>query len=196
MNFTELTRRVHAHLGQDHRFEHSVRVARCADLLAQRHAADAARARVAGMLHDLARLYSAADLLAECAARGIPAGDFERVNPIVLHAPLGAALAREEFGIDDGAILSAIEKHTLAAREMSRLDCVLYLADSLEPGRTFAERPDLWKLSMHDLDAGMRETLKASLRYLAQNKLPAAPQTLAAARGFGVEVLEVSLFVN
>ncbi len=37
---------------------------------------------------------------------------------------------------------------------MSPLDCVVYLADSLEPGRTFRSAPTLWALAMNDLDAG------------------------------------------
>ena len=37
-------------------------------------------------------------------------------------------------------MLSAIEKHTTGAAEMSDLDCVVYLADTIEPGRRFLER--------------------------------------------------------
>ena len=95
------------------------RVARCADVLAQRHGLDARRARLAGMLHDLARLYSAERLLAECEARGMPIDAFERANPVVLHARLGAAIAAETFGVHDRQVLSAIEKHTTAAAAMS-----------------------------------------------------------------------------
>ena len=173
-----------AHLDQDHRYEHSVRVARCAELLAQRHYLDAGKARVAGMLHDLARLYSGPRLLDECERREIPIGEFERHNPIVLHAPLGAALARDEFGIDDPDVLSAIAKHTLGDAEMSPLDCILYLADSLEPGRDFAEREDLWNLALSDLRAAMSMTILASIDYLHAHGREPAPQTLAALHAF------------
>ena len=102
------------------------------------------------MLHDLARLYSTTQLLEECERRGMPVDDFERRNPIVLHAPLGAVLAREQFGIEDAAVLSAITKHTLGAEEMSQLDCIVYLADALEPGRDFENRSTIWKLAQSD----------------------------------------------
>jgi len=98
---------VREHISQPHRYAHTVRVARLADRLAQTHGEDASRARLAGMLHDLARLYSAERLLAECDARGMTIDAFERRHPIVLHARLGARIAREDFGVDDPAVLLA-----------------------------------------------------------------------------------------
>ncbi len=180
-----MCRGVRAHLNQEHRFAHSVRVARFADRLAQVHREDAARARVAGMLHDLARLYSPPALLAQSQARGLAITPFERQSPLVLHAPLGAELARELFGIEDDAVLSAIRKHTVAAPTMSALDCIIYLADSLEPERMFPQRPALAELAFADLRAAMRATIVVSMRYLRKRSLPVAPQTLAAARFFG-----------
>jgi predicted HD superfamily hydrolase involved in NAD metabolism len=159
-----------------------VRVARAAELLAQRHGLDARKARIAGMLHDLARLYSGPQLIRECTQRRIPIDAFAAEHPIVLHAPLGAALAREAFAIDDPQILSAIEKHTLAAESMSDLDCALYLADGLEPGRTFEARSTLWGLALRDLRSATAAVLENSVDYLRRSGNAVAPQTLAALR--------------
>jgi predicted HD superfamily hydrolase involved in NAD metabolism len=104
----------------------------------------------------------------------------------VLHAKLGAELARELFGVQDCAIAGAIRKHTVGAAAMSPLDCILYLADSLEPGRDFAEREGIATLAFHDLNAAMRETIASSIQYLKERSLPVAPETLAAAQAFGV----------
>jgi len=180
ITFVRTARRVREHLAQEHRFAHTLGVARTAERLAAAHGEDTARARTAGLLHDLARLYSSDRLIAECSARGMAIDAFERANPIVLHARLGAELARDDFGIDDEAILSAIRKHTVAAATMSPLDAILYLADGLEPGRDFAERSDLLDLAFRDLDAAMTATIENSLAYLRSRGLAAAPQTLAA----------------
>jgi predicted HD superfamily hydrolase involved in NAD metabolism len=186
--FTALARRVREHLSQQDRYAHSVHVARCADLLAQRHGIDARRARLAGMLHDLARLYSASRLIEESQARGFIIQAYERAHPVLLHARLGAAIARELFGVDDAEVLSAIEKHTTGSADMSPLDCVVYLADSLEPGRTFAERAALWQLAMRDLTAAMREVLTLTLRHQARKGKEPAEPTLAAAQRFGARL--------
>jgi predicted HD superfamily hydrolase involved in NAD metabolism len=156
-----------------------------AERLARAHGVDPLRARTAAMLHDLARLYPAERLLRECAERGLAIDAFEREHPVVLHARLGAELARESFGVDDPAVLSAIRKHTLADAVMSPLDKVVYLADGLEPGRDFADRAALAALAFRDLDAAMRAVLASSMTYLRERGLTVAPQTLAAAERFG-----------
>lgn len=186
MRFTQLAKRVREHLGQDHRYGHCVRVARMSENLARAHGADPAKARLAGMLHDLARLYSAQRLLRESAEHGLEIDEYAREHPVVLHAPLSAALARDLFGVTDEQVLSAISKHTLGAGQMSALDCILYLADSLEPGRDFPERPELAALAERDLAGAMRATIRSTLRYLTQRHLPVAPQTAAAMRTFGL----------
>ena len=178
--FVRLAQRVRDHLAQDHRFAHTLRVARTAGGLAAAHGLDTRRARIAGMLHDLARLYPGERLVRECESRGMPIDAFERENPVVLHARLGAELAREAYGVDDEAILSAIRKHTVGAATMSPLDAVVYLADGLEPGRDFAERAGLLDLAYRDLDAAMSATIENGLAYLRARGLAAAPQTLAA----------------
>ncbi|MDQ6931321.1 MAG: bis(5'-nucleosyl)-tetraphosphatase (symmetrical) YqeK [Candidatus Eremiobacteraeota bacterium] len=163
-----------------------MRVARLGERLARRHGLCTRHARLAGMLHDLARLYSAPRLLQEAATRRLPVDDYARDHPIVLHGPLGAEIAREEFGISDEPILSAIRKHTLGAREMSALDCVVYLADGLEPGRTFAGREEILALAFENLHQAMAATLHSSFLFLREKGLAAAPQSLLAADTFGV----------
>ena len=180
MTFAALAREVRAQLAVEHRYAHVVRVARLADRLAAAHGVETGRARLAGMLHDLARLYSSERLLRECAERDFELDGFELRNPIVLHARLGAELARERFGVNDEGVLSAIRKHTLAAPDMSPLDEVVYLADGLEPARNFAERPELERLAFRDLPAAMRAVLETSVAYLTERGQEVAPQTLAA----------------
>jgi predicted HD superfamily hydrolase involved in NAD metabolism len=175
-----MARRVRAHIAQDHRYAHILRVARTAERLARAHDVDPGRARVAGLLHDLARLYSGDRLLRECAERGLPIDAFERANPVVLHARLGAELAREQFAIADEAVLSAIRKHTVAAATMTPLDEILYLADGLEPGRDFAGRAQILEHALGDLAGAMRETLAETLVYQRARNLNAAPHLLAA----------------
>jgi len=186
VTFTELCKRVRNQIAQEHRYGHCVRVARMAEQLARIHGADPGKARCAGMLHDLARLYSPERLLAESERLGVPVGDFERAHPIVLHAPLSAELARRDFAVSDPEVLSAIAKHTLAAGEMSLLDCVLYVADGLEPGRDYPERAELAALAQTDLREALRATIASSLRYLMSKDLPPAPQTASAMKTFGM----------
>ena len=132
------------------------------------------------MLHDLARLYSGERLLAECRARAMPIAEYEAANPILLHARLGAHFARERYGITDASILSAIAKHTTADKQMSRLDIIIYLADALEPGRSYEGRDRLEALAFFDLEGAYREVLVGSVDYCRRIQVTVAPPTLEA----------------
>ncbi|HTX02476.1 MAG TPA: bis(5'-nucleosyl)-tetraphosphatase (symmetrical) YqeK [Candidatus Acidoferrales bacterium] len=180
VEFVRLAKRVHAHIGQDHRYAHTLRVARMAVRLARRYGENVERALLAGMLHDLARLYTPERLLAESRSRGLAVSAFEEAHPRVLHARLGAELAKEQFGQSDERILSAIRYHTLGAGTMTTLDAIVYLADSLEPGRDFEQRADLERLSFRDLDAAMRATLLATTAFHGNSGKSIAPETAAA----------------
>ena len=182
--FVRAARRVRAHLDQRHRWAHTLRVARLAGRLAAVHGADPVRARWAGLLHDLARLYPADRLIREGNERGLAIDAFERENPVVLHARLGAELAREDFGVDDEAVLAAIRNHTVGGAAMRPLDAILYLADGLEAGRDYPERAGFVDLAYRDLDGAMRAVLTSTLTYLRSRGLTASPQTLAAAAAY------------
>ena len=178
--FVRAARKVREHIGQTHRYAHILRVARVASALALAHGVNTSQARIAGLFHDLARLYPGERLLRECMERGMPIDDFEREAPIVLHARLGAELARDWFGVEDEAILSAIRKHTVGAATMSPLDEIVYLADGLEPGRDFAGRAKLLALAFESLTAAMRAQLTKTLVYQQARGLTTAPQLIEA----------------
>ncbi|MGH7660322.1 MAG: bis(5'-nucleosyl)-tetraphosphatase (symmetrical) YqeK [Vulcanimicrobiaceae bacterium] len=187
LEFVRLSKHVRHDIGQRHRFAHTLGVARLARRLARRHGADAQRALLAGMLHDLARLYAPERLLSECEARNMRIDAFERAHPTVLHARLGAELAREQFGVTDDAVLAAIRKHTLGSATMSTLDTIVYLADGLEPGRRFEERAALERLALRNLDAAMRATLRSTVDYNKAHGRQIAPATAAAIEFFATK---------
>ena len=53
----------------------------------------------------------------------------------ILHAPAGMVVARDEYGVRDPRILSAIRKHTVGDGHMSPMDALIYVSDFIEPGR-------------------------------------------------------------
>jgi predicted HD superfamily hydrolase involved in NAD metabolism len=116
---------------------HCQRVAQAAVVLARRFGVDEADAELAGLLHDYARDEAAEDLVARADEFGVPTIPFEREHPYLLHARLGAALVRRDLPDVGEAVLSAVETHTVGALPMSDLDRVVYLADMIEPARTY-----------------------------------------------------------
>ena len=153
----------------DKRYEHSLGVEYTAAALAMAHGLDIEQAAIAGLLHDCAKCYSAEDKIAKCEKYGLPISDFERQNPELLHAKLGAAVAKDKYKVRDHEILSAITWHTTGCPNMSDLDKIIYIADFIEPNRKeLPEMDEIRKEAFQDLDKCLVHILSNILDYLSR----------------------------
>lgn len=128
------------------RLKHSLGVSQTAEVLTQRFGADTNKAKIAGILHDCAKEMKSRDLLAMANSAGIVIDFIEKEVPVLLHAKMGAHLAKVEYGILDEDILQAICLHTVGGPEMTTLDKIIYLADFIEPNRSFSGVEKLRKI--------------------------------------------------
>ncbi len=168
------------------RLQHILRVETLAVELARFWNVPEEQARIAALLHDVAR-----DLPETVLARmAIDAGDplaremAATPAPIILHAPVGAILARREFGVTDPAILRAIALHTTADPMMDPLSKIIFLADYCEAGRRFPGVEDVRALLHEDLDAAMALALKQTLACLTKQGRPVDERTIRAEQAF------------
>lgn len=160
------------------RYEHTLGVEYTASCLAMCYDADMEKARMAGLLHDCAKSLSSKDKLVYCKKFGMPVSEYEKKNPELLHAKLGACFANTKYGISDPEILSAITWHTTGKPDMSLLDKIVFIADYMEPNRNQA--PDLAevrRLAFEDLDQCLFLILKDTIEYLAGKKSVTDPMT-------------------
>jgi predicted HD superfamily hydrolase involved in NAD metabolism len=164
-----------------HRYQHSLGVAQTARELATRFGADPAQAELAGLLHDAAREWRPPQLLEAATAAGLSLTYLEEMAPMpCLHGPLGAEVARTEFGLADEALLQAIANHTLGRERMSLLERVVFLADAIEPNRP--ELPyivELRELAATNLDLACRRAYDHTFEYLLRTGQPIHPVAAA-----------------
>jgi predicted HD superfamily hydrolase involved in NAD metabolism len=161
------------------RFEHTKGVVKTAAALAKRHGVDPARARLAAWLHDCAKSLERDAMVP--LLRLAELDKEERSLPPLWHAPLGAYLARRDFGVRDAEVLQAIRRHSTGAPGQTPLQKVLFVADYIEPGRpAWPELPALRLLARKDLDAAWERTLAHKLMDLLQRGRPLHPMSLAA----------------
>lgn len=145
-------------------YEHSLRVATTARHLAEQNQVDPEQAYLAGLLHDWAKPLPGPELLALARQYSLPVSEVEARVPTLLHGPVAAALLPTAWGVADPAVLEAIRLHTTGAPGMSKLAQVVWLADYIEPGRSF---PGLEAVrAATDLRAALRLALDQTIRYL------------------------------
>ncbi len=161
------------------RFEHTLGVEFTAAALAMRYGCSVTDAQTAGLLHDCAKCLSDEKRVKICERNGIPMSDVERRNPFLLHAKVGAYLAREKYGIrSQPEILDAISYHTTGRENMSLLDKIIFVADYIEPGRRHAPNlPEVRRLAFEDLDRAVLQILADTLEHLKETNGEIDPMT-------------------
>jgi predicted HD superfamily hydrolase involved in NAD metabolism len=167
------------------RIQHVLRVEQMAAELARLHRLDPDKAAQAGLMHDLAKYFSPAVLLSTARSQGLPIDPVDQIHPHLLHADVSAVVARTEFGVDDPEVLTAIANHTLGNPRMDALSCVVFLADSLEPGR--GDSPLLEKLrqaSQQDLTEAVWLTCDYTIQQLITTHRLVHPRAVATRNWF------------
>jgi predicted HD superfamily hydrolase involved in NAD metabolism len=153
--------------------------------LARHHKLDIEKAAQAGLLHDLAKYFKPARLLKIARAEGLEIDPVSEAHPHLLHAEVSAIVARDTFGIKDEEVLQAIANHTLGRPGMSLLSCIVFLADTLEPGRgNTPELETLRQLSHQNLHQAVWLTCDYSLKFLLETHCLIHPQTISTRNWF------------
>lgn len=169
VNLQKMAKKLKKYLDED-RLWHTLGVMHTAAALAMVHGIDMEKAQLAGLLHDCAKCVPSKEKFKICKANDIPVTDFEKDHPFLLHAKVGAWIAREKYGVKDPEILEAIVWHTTGKEKMSVLEKIIYIADYIEPARDKAQRlSEIRKLAFQDLDRCMYEILKDTLEYLSDH---------------------------
>lgn len=161
------------------RINHILGVEQTSVELARHYHLDVEKAAQAGLMHDLAKYFKPQLLLQMARTEGMELDPVEEANPHLLHADVSAIVARDTFGIQDKEVLQAIQDHTLGRPGMSLLSCIVFLADSIEPGRgKTPELETLRQLSFSSLYQALWLTCDYSLKYLLDTRCLIHPRTI------------------
>ena len=117
------------------RYIHTIGVMYTAASMAMRYGEDIEKAMTAGLLHDCGKFAPAGEQIRLCKKYGLSLKESEVEMPALIHAKLGAYLAKETYKVCDGEILNAILYHTTGRPDMTMLEKIVFLADYIEPGR-------------------------------------------------------------
>ncbi len=155
-----------------HRLKHTAGVIYFAREYAKRLGVSEQKAALAALLHDCAKYldynaYAGFDL-AEIAAKY---GE-KSVPPPVIHQFLGAYVAKNVLGVTDEAVLSAIERHTTGAPNMSALEKIVFVADLLEPSRDYGEVEELRAAVNENFELGFKLCVERIHKFLKKGDEP------------------------
>ena len=166
------------------RYVHSLNVADKAKKLAELWGADEEKAYVSGLLHDICKdiPHSEQRKLVELSDKDVT--EEELIIPQLWHGIAGEVYCRTILGIVDEDILNSIRFHTVARKNMSLLEEIIYLADLTSADRDYPDVDYMRKLVKKDIEESMIYALQYSVSDVTQRKSLLPKHTIEAYNGY------------
>ncbi len=179
MTYEEYEQEVKKHL-TERRFFHSQCVAEQAAHLAALYGADVEKARLAGILHDIMKDTPPEEQLKIMEKFGIMLNKRQSPVPKPWHAAAGAAYIWGVLGVEDPAILGAVECHTWGRKDMSLFDKVLFVADYISADRDYPGVEAMREAAERSLEEAIVKGVAWTLNDLSGQGRPIDPDSVYA----------------
>lgn len=161
MNIEEIKKELRKRLSEK-RYNHSVGTMIAAKKLAKVYGEDEETAAFAGLIHDIAKELTKEEIEEYVKKYDIKIDEIEKRQVALLHAKLGACIAKEEFGASE-KVQNAILYHTTGNVKMDRFAKIIYVADKIEETRCYMGVDERRKLAIEDLDTVILDTLSSTI---------------------------------
>ncbi|GAA0482933.1 bis(5'-nucleosyl)-tetraphosphatase (symmetrical) YqeK [Salinibacillus aidingensis] len=183
MDLNDALEQVRPYLKQE-RFDHTKRVVDTAVKLAQIYKADQYQTEIAAAFHDLAKYWPKEEMKQIIQTVSYLPKDLLDYHHELWHGPAGAYLVKQKYGIEDQEILDAIRYHTTGRAHMGKLEKIVFLADYIEPGRSFPGVHEVREMAWKDLDEACQMSLHNTIEFLMSKGATIYPDTFYAYNHF------------
>ena len=114
---------------------HTERVESIAIELSETHGVDREKVQAAARFHDIARAKRPDELLKLAKEFKLTLGSVEINLPVLIHGPVGAEIAKRDYGVLDHDVIQAIQAHTIGSSNLGKVARIIFLADKLDPSK-------------------------------------------------------------
>lgn len=159
---------------------HTYGVVETAVKLSRRFGEDEEKSKVAALYHDMFR--STPLNILNMYVRQLNLGEQYIDNANLSHGKIAAYIMKRDWNIKDTDILNAVKYHTTGRVAMSKLEKIIYLADAIEPGRSYPSVDLIRNAALHSLDKACLLSMEHSIEYIRTRGLFLHEDTINARR--------------
>lgn len=159
------------------RFTHVRGVEQAALELADRYGADLEMVSIAALLHDYAKEQSDEEMRDMIISENMDLELLQYGNNI-WHGPVAAVMAKERFNVEQTSILDAIRHHTVGSVNMDLIEQIIYLADFIEPNRSFKGVDKARALAENSLEEATAFATLLTIKHLIDKKVKIYPKAI------------------
>jgi predicted HD superfamily hydrolase involved in NAD metabolism len=155
--------------GKDKTYIHVKSVAEMNRKIAVQYGLDEDICELCGYLHDISALIAPQEMLTYAVNSDWYIDECERKHPFLLHQRISAVIAREDFGVTDERILSAVGHHTTLKANPSAYDMAVFVADKLAWDQE--GNPPFFTVVNEGLNLSLEVASLAYMNYMVENKM-------------------------
>lgn len=144
------------------RFLHSIGVMNMSEKLAIHYNADVNRAKLIGLMHDMAKDLSKDEKIQYVKDNNINYTSIELQSYEILHGKIAADMCKKKYNFDD-EMCEAIAIHTTGKENMTILEKILFIADKIDKTRKYEGVEEIRKLAFESLDKAIIKNIDATL---------------------------------
>lgn len=148
------------------RFIHTLGVVSVAKKLSIINDVSEEKAEIAALCHDIAKNLTQEEMKDLLIKNNVILNEDEKNSLQLWHGLLGPYVAKKVLDIEDEEILNAIRWHTTGRVNMTKLEKIIYIADMIEPSRTFEGVEEIREVTLKNLDAGVLLGLTQTINFL------------------------------
>ncbi len=163
---------------QEKRFVHILGVVDTSEKLAEFYGEDIQKARLAAYLHDLAKSMESKDLISLIEANGYELSQEDKDMPELLHGLAGGILGEKIMEIKDEEVFNAARYHTTGRVGMNLLEKIVFLADYIEPNRSFPGVEEIRELAYKDIDEALLRAFDNTIVHVIKKGRPLHSRTI------------------
>lgn len=150
------------------RYLHSLGVMKMCEKLAKIYNVDIERARLVGLVHDIAKDIPKEEYIKE---NNIPCSETEKANIEITHGKIAADICKKKYGFDE-EMCSAIAIHTTGKANMTMLEKVLFVADKIDETRKYPLAEELRQIAYTSLDKAIVKNIDEAIKKnIEENKV-------------------------
>lgn len=168
MKLEEIHEYVEKHLSEKRYYHSKCVMERCKEI-AGKFGVDIETAQKVGIAHDIAKELPEDEKLEYCRKNNIEVDEIEKANPTLLHAKIGADMAKKYFEFDD-SMARAIRAHTTGLPNMDMLAKVLFISDRTSKERNLPDIDYINELLEKGIDEAMLYILDEKIKLQLKKK--------------------------
>ena len=179
MDISIIKDKLKKYLDED-RYIHSIEVMNTSIELARLYGANEQKAAMAGLLHDCAKCLPYDKMMEMSFKYNADIDSIMLKEKALIHGPLGERMAKYIFAIQDLDILRSIKYHSTGRKDMTLLEKRIYIADYIEPGRSFSGVEKIRAKARVSLDEAILMTINNTIQYILSKGALIHPYTIDA----------------